>query len=61
MSQRRLELYIQTQNPNALPGQDAFKSDNALRVGASRDFFENWDTSVGIKTKWLPEPLACVQ
>ncbi len=57
----RLKLFISTKDPTALPGQDAFDSDNGLRVGASRSMFNNWKSSVGIKTKWPPEPFAYVQ
>ncbi|MDF3129396.1 hypothetical protein P0Y35_09335 [Kiritimatiellaeota bacterium B1221] len=57
----RLKLFVSTKDPTALPGQDAFDSDNGLRVGASRALFENWKSSAGIKTKWPPEPFAYVQ
>jgi hypothetical protein len=59
--ERRLKLFISTKDPTAVPGDDVLDSESALRVGASRSFFKNWKTSVGIKTKWLPEPFAYVQ
>lgn len=57
----RLKLFITTRDPTALPGEDAFESDNSLRVGASRSMFENWKTTVGIKTKWPPELFSYVE
>lgn len=57
----RLKLFITTKDNTALPGQDPLNSDGALRVGASRSFFENWKTSAGIKTRWLPEPFVFLQ
>lgn len=57
----RLKLFISTEDPSALPGEDPLDSDSALRVGATRGFFDNWNTSVGIKTKWLPEPFAHIK
>ena len=57
----RLKLFISTKDPTALPGQDAFDSDNALRIGASRAIFKNWKTAVGVKTKWPPEPFAYIK
>jgi len=59
--ERRLKVFISTQDPTALPGEDITDSNNALRVGATRDFFKNWDTSIGVKARWPPEPFANVQ
>lgn len=59
--EERMKLFISTKDPTALPGQDPFDSDNALRVGASRSLFDNWKTSAGIKTKWPPEPFVYLQ
>lgn len=53
--EERMKLFITTRDPNALPGTDVFDQDNDLRVGGSRDFFENWRTSAGVKAKWPPE------
>ncbi len=53
--ERRLKVFVSTLDPTALPGRDVLESDTTLRVGASRDFFDNWKTSAGIKTRWVPE------
>jgi len=53
--ERRLKVFVSTLDPTALPGRDVLESDTTLRVGASRDFLDNWKTSAGIKTSWLPE------
>ncbi|MGA0334115.1 MAG: hypothetical protein ACO3N7_03930 [Kiritimatiellia bacterium] len=57
----RLKLFISTRDPTAIPGDDPLDSESALRVGASRSFFDNWKTSAGIKTKWVPEPFFYLQ
>jgi len=54
--ERRLKLFVSTRDPTASPGEDAFESDNALRIGASRSFLKSWDFSAGIKARWEPEP-----
>lgn len=59
--EERLKLFITTRDPTALPGTDAFDQDNDIRVGASRGFFTNWRTSVGVKAKWPPEVFADVK
>jgi len=58
--ERRLKLFITTRDPTALPDEDTAEANNELRVGASRDFFKNWRTSVGVKARWPPEPYANV-
>jgi hypothetical protein len=59
--EERLKLFITTRDPTALTGTDAFDQDNDIRVGASRGFGKNIDTSVGVKAKWLPEVFAFVK
>lgn len=51
----RLRVFVSTLDPTSPPGRDALEGDTTLRVGASRDFLDNWKTSVGIKAKWEPE------
>jgi len=58
--ERRLRLFISTEDPTALPDEDAAESNNELRVGATRDFFKNWNTSIGVKARWPPEAFANV-
>lgn len=59
--EERFKLLITTRDPVGLPGETSFEEDNALRVGASKGFFENWDASVGVKAKWVPEVFTFVQ
>ncbi len=58
--ERRLRLFISTEDPTALPDEDPSEANSELRLGASRDFFKNWSTSVGVKARWPPEAFANV-
>lgn len=59
--EERFKLFITTRDPVALEGTDSFEQDNSLRVGASKGFLKNWDTSAGVKARWLPEVFTYVQ
>lgn len=59
--ERRLRLFISTEDPSALPGETPVDSNNEVRVGAARQFFKNWDTSIGVKARWPPEAFANLQ
>ncbi|MEM0965736.1 MAG: hypothetical protein AAGJ81_06280 [Verrucomicrobiota bacterium] len=59
--EHRLRLFVTTEDQAALPGDDPLESNNALRIGATRDLFKNWDTSLGVKARWPPEVFANVQ
>ena len=51
----RLKLFLTTIDPTRLPGVDTVNADNALRAGLSRLWWDQFDTSVGVKVRWLPE------
>tara|TARA_R100000027_G_scaffold61554_3_gene52972 strand:+ start:3011 stop:4309 length:1299 start_codon:yes stop_codon:yes gene_type:complete len=59
--ERRLKLFISTRDPTALPDENIADANNELRVGATRDFFKNWNTSIGVKARWPPEAFANVE
>ena len=59
--ERRLRLFVTTRDPSALPGESTADANNDLRVGASRNFFKNWDTSIGVKADWPPEAFVNAQ
>jgi len=58
--ERRLKLFISTRDPTALPDENTAEANNELRVGATRDFFKNWSSSIGVKARWPPEAFANV-
>ena len=58
--ERRLRVFVSTQDPTSLPDEDMAESNNELRVGATRDFFKHWSTSIGVKARWPPEAFANV-
>lgn len=59
--ERRLRLFITTRDPSALPGESTADANNNLRIGGSRNFFKNWDTSIGVKADWPPEAFVNAQ
>lgn len=59
--ERRLRVFVTTRDPSALPGESTTDSNGGLRIGASRSFFKNWDTSVGVKADWPPEAFVNAQ
>jgi len=57
-AEHRMKVFVSTIDPTALPGTDAFEKDNAIRVGASRDWRDEIHFSAGVKVRWLPEVYA---
>lgn len=57
-AERRLKVFVSTLDPTALPGEDAFERDNGLRVGASREWLDEFKLTAGVRARWLPEAYA---
>lgn len=51
----QLKVFLTTVDPTSLPGVDTVDADKSLRAGVSRSWWDDIDTSVGVKMKWLPQ------
>ncbi len=58
---RRFSLFLSTEDPTALPGDDPIEGDKDLRVGANRGFLRHLDFSVGAKVRKDPELFSYLQ
>ena len=54
----KMKVFLTTIDPTSLPGVDTVDADKSLRAGVSRSWWDDVDTSVGVKVKWLPQAYA---
>jgi hypothetical protein len=53
-AEERLRVFITTLDPTELPGRDLTRRRSQWRIGLGREWFDNVDTSAGVKLQWLP-------
>ena len=54
--ERRLSLFVTTEELGEVPGTDASDRDQGVRLGLRRDLFDWAKVDVGVKVDWPPDP-----